>query len=46
MNNGINLIKFDRVECNLDMMDLKREKEKWSAMRKIKNKKTVGPDGV
>ena len=37
---------IDRVEWNLGMVDLIREEEVWSAVRKMKNKKAVGPDGV
>ena len=38
--------EIDRVEWNLGMVDLIREEEVWSAVRKMKNKKAVGPDGV
>ena len=32
---------IDRVEWNLGMVDLIREEEVWSAVRKMKNKKAV-----
>jgi hypothetical protein len=37
---------IDRVEWNLGMVDLIREEEVWNAVRKIKNKKAVGPDRI
>ena len=36
----------ERVAWNLGMVDLIREEEVWSAVRKMKKKKAVGPDGV
>ena len=37
---------IDRVEWNLGMVDLISEEEVWSAVRKMKTKKAVGPDWV